>query len=520
MLHFTTILTLVTTVLWIPVIHHLILMQSSLPFQAFTSSRETSKLQINNIDPQLKHNSELFKSETKSSIVSTKHDDTLVNEYDLENENDINTFKLLTFNTWGLKYVSKFRKERLVAIADRLAKSNEGVKDYDIIALQEIWTSEDWEYFDKVCSVKYPYRRWFSAGILTGPGLAVLSKYPIKKTFLYRFPINGRPSAFWRGDWYVGKSVAVTILVLQNGSTIALLNSHMHAPYATKGDAAYETHRACQAWEIAVIVEELKEAGHAVILVGDLNSRPGSLQYNILEKEARLNDSWELLNGKTDLQLVKTMDPWEQIIRAATTCDSILNTWRSDRRLDEACRLDYALVDNNMLRPIKANVEFTEKIPGIGSYSDHFAYTATFKLNEKKIDQNNETIEDGKISYGSKNIDTNTTAENDELIKMYTDLKALISNYMETTLKWQRKWRMWHFVGSMVVSIGIMPVITVVSFTAPWSSILFYTFGCVVFATGIINGLISFLFGRYELRNMREVVFEVDDRIRFLKGAS
>jgi sphingomyelin phosphodiesterase 2 len=490
-------------------LHYFPSMQSFKPFSGITNSTSTETKNIqrtkyDSIQYVQEDKNGMVISDTKSSTLgSIKQDDTLVNETETENvdEDEDNVFKLLTFNTWGLKYVSKFRKERLVAIADRLAKSIEGIRDYDVIALQEIWTTEDWNYIDRVCSIKYPYRRWFSSGILAGPGLAVLSKYPIKKTFLYRFPISGRPSAFFRGDWYVGKSVAVTILVFKDNSTIALLNSHMHAPYAISGDAAYETHRACQAWEIATIVEELKEAGYAVILVGDLNSRPGSLQYNILEKEAGLKDSWESLNGKTDLELIKKMDPWEQIIKGATTCDSLLNTWRSDRRLDEACRLDYALIDNNMLQPIKASVDFTEKIPNVGSYSDHFAYSATFKLNK----HNNKKHEGIEVSKAK------------ELIQIYTDLRNLVIDYIETTLQWQRKWRMWHFIGSFAVSIAILPIITVVSYRAPWSSILFYAFGCIIFASGIINGMISFLFGRYELRNLREVVFEVDDRIKYLR---
>lgn len=451
----------------------------------------------------------------------------------------VNTFKLLTFNTWGLKYVSTFRKERLVAIADRLAKSDvnlftsstsppsivagtsapvavsppsssSDVDDYDIVALQEVWSKEDWEYLDRVCAAKYPFRRWFSSGILSGPGLAVLSKFPIKKTFLYRFPVNGRPSAFFRGDWYVGKSVAVTILVLSDETTVALLNSHMHAPYAASGDAAYEAHRSCQAWEISVIVEELKLAGHAVILVGDLNSRPGSLPYRILEIDAGLKDSWELLNGQTDLELVKSMDPWEQIIRAATTCDSILNTWRAHRRPDEACRLDYALIDSNLLEPVQASVRFTEKIPSIGSYSDHFAYSATFRFKKKVISDSEATA--------TTVLATSRSGSNEKLLQVYFDLKDLVSEYMETTLVWQRKWRMWHFVISFAVTLAFLPVITVVSYRAPWSSILFYFFGCIIFVTGVVNGMISFLFGRYELRNMRELILEVNDRLNYVKA--
>lgn len=410
------------------------------------------------------------------------------------------TFKLLTFNTWGLKFVSKFRKERLMAIADRLAAQMQSPDetDYDIIALQEIWTEEDWNYIDEVCADKYPFRRWFSSGIIAGPGLAVLSKFPIEKSFLYRFPINGRPSAFFRGDWYVGKSLAITILHIGNGSTIALLNSHMHAPYSTTGDAAYDCHRACQAWDIAMLVNELKQAGHSVILVGDLNSRPNSLPFNIFEKEAGLNDSWEILNGKTNLELVKTMEPWEQIIRAATTCDSILNTWRSDRRPDEACRLDYALIDKSKLKPVNATVEFTDKIPGVGSYSDHFAYSTTLKL--IKEDEDSVSLQ--------------------EKLTVYKELKNLVLEYMGTTLIWQRSWRMWHFILSLIICIGLLPVITVVSYRAPWSSILFYFFGSLILTTGTVNGLISLLFGRYELRNMREVVSEIDDRSKYVKWLS
>lgn len=410
------------------------------------------------------------------------------------------SFKLLTFNTWGLKYVSKFRQERLVAIADRLAAPSQAPdqSDYDVVALQEIWTSQDWEYIDKTCAQKYPFRRWFSSGIIAGPGLAVLSKFPIEKSFLYRFPVNGRPSAFFRGDWYVGKSLAVTILHLGNGDTLALLNSHMHAPYALSGDAAYDCHRACQAWDIAMLVNDLKMAGHAVVLVGDLNSRPGSLPFNIFEKEAGLNDSWEILNGKTNLELVKSMEPWEQIIRAATTCDSILNTWRSNRRPDEACRLDYALIDKARLKPVSASVEFTDKVPGIGSYSDHFAYSTTLKF-----------VKENHPEVPVK-----------DRMDVYRDLKNLVLNYMSTTLLWQRSWRMWHFIASFVLAIVFLPIIVVVSYRAPWASILFYFFGALILTTGTVNGLISLLFGRYELRNLQEVVLEIEDRSKFLAWLS
>lgn len=403
------------------------------------------------------------------------------------------SFKLLTFNTWGLKYVSKFRKERLQSIANKFASDD---TDYDIIALQEIWTKEDWDYLDNICATKYPFRRWFHSGIIAGPGLAILSKYPLEKTFLYRFPINGRPSAFFRGDWYVGKSLAVSILDIGNGKTIAILNSHMHAPYSILGDAAYECHRACQAWDISQIINELKRANHNVILVGDLNSRPGSLPFNIFETEAGLRDSWEVLNGKIDLELIKSMEPLEQIIRAGTTCDSTLNTWRASRRPDEACRLDYALIDQNRLKPTNASVEFTDKIPQVGSYSDHFAYSVSLKLIEE--DQN---VTDYRLQ---------------DRLAVYKHLKSVVQDYMKSTLLWQKYWRLTHFAISLIVAIAFVPVIIVVSFIAPWSSILFYFFGAIILATGTVNGLIGLLFGRYEQKNMQEVLAEVEDRHNYI----
>ena len=114
------------------------------------------------------------------------------------------TVKFLTFNTWGLKYVSKHRKQRLRAIADQIAQASRATplpgntlvqEEYDIIALQEVWVKEDWDYIVARCGHLFPYHRIFYSGILTGPGLVILSKIPIESTSLYRFPINGRPSA-------------------------------------------------------------------------------------------------------------------------------------------------------------------------------------------------------------------------------------------------------------------------------------------------------------------------------------
>ncbi|SCU95289.1 LAMI_0F01860g1_1 [Lachancea mirantina] len=426
--------------------------------------------------------------------------------------------RFLTLNTWGLKLVSKKRVERLRAIAEKLggdpsadhlisidSQSSVGsrerqVDDYDIVALQEIWCKDDWDYIVKKCQHKYPYYRIFHSGIIAGPGLAILSKIPIDSTFLYRFPINGRPSAFFRGDWYVGKSVSVTLLrpVDSNSFPLAILNSHMHAPYARRGDAAYYCHRSCQAWDFSKLANLYKQAGYAVVVVGDLNSRPGSLPHKFLTKETGLVDSWEQLHGSQDLKQIAKMTPLNQIKYGGTTCDSTLNTWRSMRQPDEACRLDYALIDPNRLQTIDAQVRFTERIATIGSFSDHFAYFCTLRMIPKSASDH--------TSSDSKELLIGRLANYEEMLKV-------ISRYKRVA-KAQKFWRGCHFWVSIFFIIAAHVVTTFTSERACWSSVFWVFFTMFVTATGLIDGLISFLFGKKEIRALNEVYQEIVDMRR------
>ncbi|SCV03064.1 LANO_0G01926g1_1 [Lachancea nothofagi CBS 11611] len=421
--------------------------------------------------------------------------------------------KFLTFNTWGLKHVSKFRKERLKAIAEKLGGKSSalplhglsavhsGTDDYDVVALQEIWCKSDWDYIERKCQHKYPYRRLFYSGILTGPGLAILSKIPIESTFLYRFPINGRPSAFFRGDWYVGKSLSVTLLrpATKDGYPLAILNSHMHAPYAASGDAAYYCHRSCQAWDLSKMANLYKLAGYAVVIVGDLNSKPGTLPHKFLTKETGFVDSWEQLHGEQDLAHISKLEPLRQIEYGGTTCDSIMNTWRSMRRPDEACRLDYALIDPSRLETVQACVKFTERIPEIGSFSDHFAYNCTLRLRPK--DLNSHTNEE------------NARESILERMANYEEMAKVIENYKRVA-NWQKVWRGTHFWLTILGIIAVHIVITFTSNRAGWSSVFWVFFVTIITAAGLINGLIAFLFGRSELRALEEVSMEVQDAKR------
>lgn len=402
------------------------------------------------------------------------------------------TLNLFTFNCWGLKYISKHRQERLKAIAEYLSHGH-----HDIVALQEVWVDQDWKEIDQQCQIVYPYRRRFRAGVFAGPGLCVLLKFPIESTFLYRFPINGRPSAFYRGDWYVGKSIAVTIIDtgIPNSSRLALLNSHMHAPYSLEGDSAYLTHRTCQAWDMANITTMLRKLGYAVIQVGDLNSQPGSLPYRIFTTQGGLVDSWDTLFGDNQVlnEEIALMDPLDQIIKGGVTCDSKLNTWRA--KFDgDAKRLDYALVDITKLTPVHAEVKMTEVLPAplSCSYSDHFAYSLEFK-------------------FASKSADHTTSVST---IKLYNDIILNIDVYLESTVPFQLNWRFWHFLLSMILVIAIQIGISFAANIQDWSAVLLSIASTVIGISGVVNGLIWLISIPSERNNLEEVKLEVSDAKR------
>lgn len=394
----------------------------------------------------------------------------------------MDSIKLLTFNVWGLKYVSKLRRQRIQGIVTKLLDPSE---DYDVVALQEVWCEEDWILIEKSLKHLYPHTRYFKAGIIAGPGLAILSKVPIKLLFLYRFPINGRPAAVNRGDWFVGKSVAVTTLM----NNMVILNSHMHAPYALTGDNAYLCHRSCQAWDISRIIKLLNKAGYQIILVGDLNCRPGTLPHKLVTIESGLKDSWnelKIANNEAILnaQELSRLTPKDQILLGGVTCDSQLNTWRASRRLDEACRLDYALI-NQSLSVLDANVKFIDGLPGHEcSYSDHFAYYAHLKIN--------------------KSIDVVPASENTLSYQIYSELLAEIAEYKATVLPRHHIWRFTHFIVAIITSIFI--IIANFIFSVPYALLVMF----LVLGPGVLNGVILLNY-LYETRNLQEVEMEVND---------
>ena len=121
---------------------------------------------------------------------------------------------VLTLNCWGLKYLAKHRHERLKRIGAELAAAT---PQPAIVALQECWTQQDYMSIREQTKHILPYGKFYFSGIMGG-GLAILSKWPIESSNMLRYVLNGRPTAFFRGDWFVGKGVACAKVKLTGGS--------------------------------------------------------------------------------------------------------------------------------------------------------------------------------------------------------------------------------------------------------------------------------------------------------------
>lgn len=114
------------------------------------------------------------------------------------------TIRVFSLNCWGLKFLAKYRHERLSEIGNQIAAISPSP---DIIGLQECWTQQDYLAIREKTEHILPHGKFYHSGIFGG-GLAILSRWPIEESSMWRYPLNGRPTAFFRGDWFVGKGVA------------------------------------------------------------------------------------------------------------------------------------------------------------------------------------------------------------------------------------------------------------------------------------------------------------------------
>jgi len=145
----------------------------------------------------------------------------------------VDTLGVITINCWGLKYLSKARHERLCAIGAEIANTN---PPPSIVGLQECWTQQDYNAIRQLTQHILPYGKFYFSGVFGG-GLAILSKWPIEESSMVPYKLNGRPTAFFRGDWYVGKGIACAKTRIGDGRAVEVFCTHVRLISFTTEDS-------------------------------------------------------------------------------------------------------------------------------------------------------------------------------------------------------------------------------------------------------------------------------------------
>lgn len=448
--------------------------------------------------------------------------------------------RILTLNCWGLKYISTYRHERLSEIGRQLALADPAP---EIVGLQELWTQQDYECIRDQTRHVLPYGKFYFGGIF-GAGLAILSKWPIEESSMFAYPLNGRPTAFFRGDWYVGKGVASARVRFGPGvaDVAEVFCTHLHAPYEQEPNDSYLCHRTAQAWEISKLMRGAAERGHLVIGLGDFNMLPSSFAHRLITAQSPVRDVWRELHP--DSSLAAAINPIEKarnrpipsaefnLTENGATCDGVFNTWRwskamrkqlnkgeeitidKDQPDPRAKRLDYIFVGDGGYAPEfppprwsveSAQVSMTQRHPTLRcSLSDHFAVEAVITRTPSTTTHSTNQASTADSPSNPSNL---KSPHRSVAAETYDQIFEMIRTYVIRERS-QRRWRLAHFLISLVVSIGCLVGVWWVG-SRTYIGFILILVSTLNLGAGIIDGLIGGLFVSSELRALKEFEWEV-----------
>lgn len=246
-----------------------------------------------------------------------------------------------------------------------------------------------------------------------GSGLATFSRYPIEQAFFRRYSLNGEPHRIFHGDWFSGKGVGACRirLPIENQANepciIDFYNTHLHAEYDVHTNF-YMVHRMCQLQELVQFVELSSRSDNLVVVVGDLNTIPDSIPYDLLFKKhalsnhALLFDTWQQAKGaKVSGRIFKVSDDENSSAIETIGCTFNLpkNSYHTNGPVE---KLDYVMTaKRNGLKCIDSGVLVNDKVLGSEvSLSDHSLVWATlsFQPGSMQTDEITPTSPEDKIS--------------------------------------------------------------------------------------------------------------------------
>lgn len=438
--------------------------------------------------------------------------------------------RVFSLNCWGLKFISKSRNARLSEIGRQIAALD---PPPNIVGLQECWTQEDYLSIRESTKAILPYGKFYYSGIFGG-GLAILSKWEIEESSMYRYPLNGRPAAFYRGDWFVGKGVATARIRFGEGEkdVAEVFTTHLHAPYEKEPYDSYICHRTAQAWEIAKFMRQAGERGHVVLGLGDFNMLPLSLAHRLIEAHGGVRDIWRI--KKPDSALGAWEDGYGRdtkeekcptvdwcINEAGATCDSKLNTWRWSKGMrKDLDKGKDTLIEPDTPDPRAKRLDYIFFSPGENSQSEWDVTTARVGMTQRHPELRCSLSDHFSIETTISRKPRSQTAPDPPVASLptttYDEILNMTRKYMlrERT---QRKLRIGHFFFHLTLSIGCL--IAVWWSPRPFVSFLLMLLSSVGLSVGVIDGLMGFLFVGSEMRALREFEWEIVNAKRIAEKA-
>jgi sphingomyelin phosphodiesterase 2 len=184
-------------------------------------------------------------------------------------------------------------------------------------------------------------------------------------------------------------------------------------------------------------------------------------------------------------------EEWSELLGA--TCDSKLNSFTPanyEKMVEDPNpkRIDYIFTSDATIE--EAKVALTERIPSQDiSYSDHFATSVTVQLPY----YDPESINKRPPSYIPHEI--------------FTSISEITSSYVIRQEK-QKIYRIFHFWLGIAVCIGLLIGVWFVQEKGSIFVMMFFSTMCSW--CGVLDGAIGFVWGRMELRALREFASEID----------
>jgi len=264
-------------------------------------------------------------------------------------------FRIATLNTWGLpRPFSNHPAERLRSIGARL-----GSLSLDAIAFQEVWTAGARRRLQRAGRDAGLRHGWGPDASVGGSGLLVLSRWPILSSRLRAYSLRGHPEALNHGDYYGHKGYAWLRLDTPAGP-LSLIDTHLHARYASDARHEYVPQRVGQIVELALGTRRVTDP---LITAGDFNFTDQHVEHRLLTDLTGLRDvARELGNAQPTV----------------TRRNPLRSSHKPDRRID------YVFArDGDHAHVLAKSVEriFDEPPPPpLRGYSDHAGVLAELEI--------------------------------------------------------------------------------------------------------------------------------------------